>query len=937
MLSTKVCTTVHTECIPGTITFWVQEYTMASLKTIWDCMFSPKLIKIYGNGPADRIYKPNALEKIGDQVIHSIYVLWKIGLYTSPVLIGILYQRGYFEHDGLTSLTKLVTSVGVILVFSFCLKGLSRSDNPTYCKFLETLQAAQKELTPLSKRQLNMYDFDFKAWPVEYKCTDSATRTRLTVKHSSHSLAQLVMQIPYRVIAYVAIHTFGIRLIYPGSMGILQMVLDQSLIQGRSRLVELYSGERFKIQTADNNSIDSMFINKRNASPHGNTLVICCEGNAGFYEIGIAITPLEAGYSVLGWNHPGFGGSTGRPYPPQEHNAVNAVIQFAMKHLGFKAENILLFGWSIGGYSASWAAMNYPEIKGVILDATFDDILPLAVNHMPSWWGPIVEMAIREHANLNVFEPLSKYPGPVLLFRRTDDEVIALREGDVSSNRGNHLLSKLLRYRYPCVFEELQTKILADYLAVSQGSQGTEYSEINQHMDYPVKSPYTEGDVELDFTVKVPPMGMKAFYVVKTGDKFTPVHKELQKGETKTLGTGRINIKLGSNGHRISVKVNEKEEQINQNFMYYVSNNGSGDGISSGAYVFRPINGSSAYPVQNTLLTPSKILYREGLQMEIMNKYNDWLSQIVRIVYDEEEYLEYDWLVGPLDNDTVDTELHQGREIVVRYSIKDMKSDYFYTDSNGRQMIQRQRNNNSYDDPTVEPVSSNYFPVTSKISIRDEDRNLQLSVLTDRAQGGTSLTDGEVELMIHRRTMKDDHKGVGQPLREMEYGNYIVTRGSHLFFLDSIKRDNATARSSTAIERIVALKKLVQPWVLIGDATSSEWSLEKFKEKLNFKWSGMNDGNEILPDNLNILNLAPWRTGTYLLRLEHIFEKNEDETLSADITVQLKYLFQPHLIKSIKETTLGANDWLPGTNITGYNYEIVLSPMQIRTFIVEME
>jgi hypothetical protein len=38
--------------------------------------------------------------------------------------------------------------------------------------------------------------------------------------------------------------------------------------------------------------------------------VICSEGNAGFYEIGIMVTPLEAGYSVLGWNHPGFGGST---------------------------------------------------------------------------------------------------------------------------------------------------------------------------------------------------------------------------------------------------------------------------------------------------------------------------------------------------------------------------------------------------------------------------------------------------------------------------------------------------------------------------------------------------------------------------------------------------------------------------------------------------
>lgn len=43
---------------------------------------------------------------------------------------------------------------------------------------------------------------------------------------------------------------------------------------------------------------------------NGSVLVLCSEGNAGFYEIGIMSTPLEAGYSVLGWNHPGFAGST---------------------------------------------------------------------------------------------------------------------------------------------------------------------------------------------------------------------------------------------------------------------------------------------------------------------------------------------------------------------------------------------------------------------------------------------------------------------------------------------------------------------------------------------------------------------------------------------------------------------------------------------------
>lgn len=103
------------------------------------------------------------------------------------------------------------------------------------------------------------------------------------------------------------------------------------------------------------------------------------------------------------------------------------MVQFAIIKLGFMPENIMLFGWSIGGYSSSWAAMNYPDIKGLVIDATFDDILPLALNHMPSWWEPIVRLAIREHVNLDVYQQLSKYPGPVFLIRRTDDEVICLR------------------------------------------------------------------------------------------------------------------------------------------------------------------------------------------------------------------------------------------------------------------------------------------------------------------------------------------------------------------------------------------------------------------------------------------------------------------------------------------------------------------------------
>ena len=71
--------------------------------------------------------------------------------------------------------------------------------------------------------------------------------------------------------------------------------------------------KRVKIVTAWADEVDAFFVDQRPIDgSNGGKLVICTEGNGGFYEIGIMATPLEAGYSVLGWNHLGFGGSTGK-------------------------------------------------------------------------------------------------------------------------------------------------------------------------------------------------------------------------------------------------------------------------------------------------------------------------------------------------------------------------------------------------------------------------------------------------------------------------------------------------------------------------------------------------------------------------------------------------------------------------------------------------
>lgn len=96
-------------------------------------------------------------------------MVWKIGVYTSPALIGYLYQKGYHEPEGLVTITKLLTGVGVILVISFCFRAIGRASNPTYKNFLGTLQTAQRNMTPDVKKQLNKYEFEFQAWPVEYR------------------------------------------------------------------------------------------------------------------------------------------------------------------------------------------------------------------------------------------------------------------------------------------------------------------------------------------------------------------------------------------------------------------------------------------------------------------------------------------------------------------------------------------------------------------------------------------------------------------------------------------------------------------------------------------------------------------------------------------------------------------------------------------------
>jgi hypothetical protein len=48
-------------------------------------------------------------------------------------------------------------------------------------------------------------------------------------------------------------------------------------------------------------------------------------------------------------------------------------------------------------------------------------------------------------------------------------------------------------------------------------------------------------------------------------------------------------------------------------------------------------------------------------------------------------------------------------------------------------------------------VAQNYVPVNCAAKLTDPASGNVLTVITDRSQGGSSMVDGTLELMVHRR------------------------------------------------------------------------------------------------------------------------------------------------------------------------------------------
>ncbi|XP_030388139.1 lysosomal alpha-mannosidase-like [Scaptodrosophila lebanonensis] len=438
----------------------------------------------------------------------------------------------------------------------------------------------------------------------------------------------------------------------------------------------------------------------------------------------------------------------------------------------------------------------------------------------------------------------------------------------------------------------------------------------------------------------IPPVGYKVFYIQRNsiGAQTTATK---QKSTSINIGNNDLRLEFNANGLLERISSNGIQHTISQNFFYYVGvagNNIRHVDRSSGAYAFHPqVNKLNAVAHKVKVET-----FKGELVEEVHQKFNDWISQVVR-VYRDKPYAEFEWLVGPIPIGD-----RKGKEIVTRFKSDIQSNGVFYTDSNGREMMKRKRNHrDTWKLKVHEEIAGNYYPVTTKIAL--EDDTARMAILTDRAQGGGSLEDGALELMVHRRLLRDDNFGVEEPLNEIAYGEGLIARGKHRLIFGQHNQGPSTLRS---IERQLQLQFLLPPWRFFSSASS--YTHEEWRSTFRNIHTGI---ARALPEQVHLLTLEPWRENELLVRFEHILEKDEDPVLSKPVRFNIENMFNNLAAVGIRETTLDGNAWLSeirrmkfvpdpnsaraedaGTNPFPQSgdskFVIDLIPMQIRTFVL---
>ena len=153
--------------------------------------------------------------------------------------------------------------------------------------------------------------------------------------------------------------------------------------------------------------------------------VLFCHGNAG--NLGHRLSTIRVwnklGMNIFLFDYRGFGKSTGTPSEEGCYEDVKTCYEWLEKNSKLSSKPFIIHGRSLGGGSATWAAMNF-ECDGLILESTFT-----SVPDMGARLYPFLPIRILSKINFPNEERVKSFKKPLLIIHGKEDEVIPYEMG----------------------------------------------------------------------------------------------------------------------------------------------------------------------------------------------------------------------------------------------------------------------------------------------------------------------------------------------------------------------------------------------------------------------------------------------------------------------------------------------------------------------------
>ncbi|XP_010767774.1 alpha-mannosidase 2x [Notothenia coriiceps] len=276
---------------------------------------------------------------------------------------------------------------------------------------------------------------------------------------------------------------------------------------------------------------------------------------------------------------------------------------------------------------------------------------------------------------------------------------------------------------------------------------------------------------EATFMVRLPALGLAVFHLYDSADSpltlrsdtllrlsargtsaraLDPLPVRSQQAEPQTFFISSQTLTLGFSGttgllESIKRKDDPQEIKVQIQFMVY-GTRPSKD--KSGAYLFLPDGKAKPYNQKE----PPVVRVVEGPLFSEVVAYYQHFQQTIRI----HNVPGVDGLSIEITT-AVDIRDQTNKELAMRLVTDIQSGDVFYTDLNGFQMQPRRH-------LMKLPLQANFYPMPSQAYIQDSNNRLTLH--TAQALGVTSLESGQLEVIMDRRLMQDDNRGLGQGLKD---------------------------------------------------------------------------------------------------------------------------------------------------------------------------